>query len=459
MSDHTPATMMLPQTYRQHEVETIGLYLRAGDSCSVVGVSGMAKSNLFRHLLEHKLRPSYLGADWQHYVLLGADVHALSELTERATYDHLLDCLVNEARWGGVAGEIVERLRGLQRESSELAPQSAFVQALRFLMGSDQSLRLVIIFDQFDELYKTLSPHFFAHLRSIRDEHKYRLSFVVFTRDDLRRLCYVGEREEFYELFSAHVLSLGPYSYDDAMLLLERISQRYGRSIPSEICEKLFALTAGHAGLLKAGCMAFLHDQVMVSEEDEPTVTNLLAVGNVLTECAKIWDSLDETEQETLHEIVLGHSFAPPEPRSWAALRLKRLVTPDLGGTKLLCPLFTSYVAHSRISRNPEIKLQAGPLRIDVAGEVWLGGQRVTPPLSRKELMLLEYLCLAPGRLRTKDEITAAVYPDLYKDGESASDDALNALVKRLRDRIEQLSGGRDRVVTVRGKGYRFNAE
>ena len=69
-----------------------------------------------------------------------------------------------------------------------------------------------------------------------------------------------------------------------------------------------------------------------------------------------------------------------------------------------------------------------------------------------------EYLCLSPGRLRTKDEIIAAAYPDEYRTGAGVSDDALNAFVKRLRDRLESYSGFGDKIVTVRGRGYRLES-
>jgi len=51
----------LPLTYRQALVEQIARCLRAGDSSSLIGVSGMAKSNLFRHLLSPAVREHYLG--------------------------------------------------------------------------------------------------------------------------------------------------------------------------------------------------------------------------------------------------------------------------------------------------------------------------------------------------------------------------------------------------------------
>lgn len=70
---------------------------------------------------------------------------------------------------------------------------------------------------------------------------------------------------------------------------------------------------------------------------------------------------------------------------------------------------------------------------------------------------MLEYLCLEPGRLRTRDEIVAVVYSEEYQAGDSPSDDALNALVKRLRERMDKAVQCGHYIVTLRGKGYRLD--
>ena len=73
----------LPLSYRNREVSDIMRAIRAGDSCSIVGVSGMAKSNLFRHLLNLEMRQHYLGDGWQTYIFLDADSHALGAHLQR----------------------------------------------------------------------------------------------------------------------------------------------------------------------------------------------------------------------------------------------------------------------------------------------------------------------------------------------------------------------------------------
>lgn len=449
----------LPLSYRQAEVRTIARCMRVGDSCSVVGVSGMAKSNLFRHLIQRHAREYYIGDGWQKYFFLAADSNALGQITEPAIYDLLMERLISESIQHGATAEVTSRLEGLHlralSSSEALVWKRSFTQSVQTVMASDPACHLVFLFDQFDEVYKTLPPHFFANLRFVRDEYKYRTSYVLFTRDELPQLCHALECEEFYELLSPNVITLGPYDHDDALFLLSRVSSRYSQSLSEEVSERLIGLSGGHPGILKAACIAILQGKATLPEGDENGTEPFLAVEDVRVECAKIWESITDDEQRALRSIIMGHSESELEAKTVRRLKFKHLLT-NRDDVSSLCPIFTRYVLEIKMDSRAETKIQAGPLRIDSAGEIWVNGRLIVPPLTKKEFLLLKYFCMEPGRLCSRDEIIAVVYPNEYKVGDTPSDEALNALVRRLRERIEQFSKGQCRIATVRGKGYRL---
>ena len=94
-------------------------------------------------------------------------------------------------------------------------------------------------------------------------------------------------------------------------------------------------------------------------------------------------------------------------------------------------------------------------LLLDVADRrVWIGEQEITPPLSPAQFTLLQLLCQGEQRVVSREEIVSAVWPDMV--GEGVSDQAIDALVRRLRERISELDQGHQYVVTVRGHGFRF---
>ena len=85
---------------------------------------------------------------------------------------------------------------------------------------------------------------------------------------------------------------------------------------------------------------------------------------------------------------------------------------------------------------------------------VWVNGTEVSPPLSGPQYELLRVLYASVGNLIKRDEIIAAVWPEADPGG--VSEDALDALVRRLRLRLAEIDDDHQYVVTVRGYGFRL---
>ncbi len=94
-------------------------------------------------------------------------------------------------------------------------------------------------------------------------------------------------------------------------------------------------------------------------------------------------------------------------------------------------------------------------LRLDKdARLVWINGQVIEPPLSLHQYRLLETLWDAGGGVVTRDTIVAAVWPETSGDG--VSEQAIDALVRRLRERLAEFDPEFSYIVTVRGHGFRL---
>ncbi len=91
-------------------------------------------------------------------------------------------------------------------------------------------------------------------------------------------------------------------------------------------------------------------------------------------------------------------------------------------------------------------------LRVDSrTKEVYIKGQILTPSLTVKEFQLLELLYERRGQVISKDEIARQVW-----DYEVFDYNAIDALVYRLRQRIEPDPGNPRYLVTQRGFGYKL---
>ncbi len=96
-----------------------------------------------------------------------------------------------------------------------------------------------------------------------------------------------------------------------------------------------------------------------------------------------------------------------------------------------------------------------GRLRLDQeARRVFIGDEELDPPLSLPQYRLLELLYNHVGRICTRDEVVETVWPEAM--GEGVSEQAIDALVRRLRDRLADIDPDRQYIVTVRGHGFRM---
>jgi len=95
-------------------------------------------------------------------------------------------------------------------------------------------------------------------------------------------------------------------------------------------------------------------------------------------------------------------------------------------------------------------------LRIDHERRaVWIRGQELQLQLSPPQFAFLELLAREPGRVYSREEIIEAVWPDVAAEG--VTDQAIDALVRRLRQRLAELDPHHNYVVTVRGHGFRLD--
>ncbi|MBN1964002.1 MAG: FHA domain-containing protein [Anaerolineae bacterium] len=89
------------------------------------------------------------------------------------------------------------------------------------------------------------------------------------------------------------------------------------------------------------------------------------------------------------------------------------------------------------------------------ARRVFIGGQEVIPPLSLPQYRLLQLLYDGAGAVCTREQVVDAVWPEAA--GEGVSEQAIDALVRRLRDRLAEVDPEYQYVVTVRGHGFRLD--
>jgi DNA-binding response OmpR family regulator len=87
--------------------------------------------------------------------------------------------------------------------------------------------------------------------------------------------------------------------------------------------------------------------------------------------------------------------------------------------------------------------------------QVWVNQQQLMPPLSAQQFKLLWTLYEKNGQVISRAELVAEVWGEEQTAG--VSDQALDALIRRLRDRLSVLDPGHQYINTVRGHGLRLD--
>jgi pSer/pThr/pTyr-binding forkhead associated (FHA) protein len=110
----------------------------------------------------------------------------------------------------------------------------------------------------------------------------------------------------------------------------------------------------------------------------------------------------------------------------------------------------------ARADNNAVSGVVTSGIRLDrEARRVFVSNRELDPPLSLPQYRLLELLIDLKGSICTREQVITAVWPDVMSDG--VSEQAIDALVRRLRDRVAEIDPQHQYIITVRGHGFRLD--
>ena len=104
---------------------------------------------------------------------------------------------------------------------------------------------------------------------------------------------------------------------------------------------------------------------------------------------------------------------------------------------------------------DPFLSKKTGRLTLDARSRrVWIGSKELLPPLSAAQFRLLLALYEQAGEVVTREDLINKTWEE--EEATGVSDQALDALIRRLRDRLAELDKDHQYIVTVRGHGTRL---
>jgi hypothetical protein len=407
MSEHPWAQH--PSDYRKEEVQHLLTLLGAGECVSLIGISGMGKSNLLGFL-------AYRGCPQEKHgpICILVDCNRLSKFEPHGFFQ--------------LASDRLQPLLASHNIQEEETRTDAFDRLTHnvasIIEASPKTLSLLL--DGFDDLARAVDRAFFNQLRSMRDSFKYRLSFLLATRRPLVNITGADKIREFEDLIVSNQIWLTPLSTEDADWTIKRVEERLGLSFDKNARQHLLALSGHHPGLLKAIAAAW-------SDGDPTQPSSWLNQAAVTRECELLWGDLPEESRNAIYDIPIQDEI----------LKKAGLV---VNGN------FSSAVFAAFIQEKSGTGLHLNR----ATGEIYRGGALLATSLTAKEFDLLSFLLDNEGSICEKDALIRAVWPEDKVFEEGIRDDSLAQLVRRLRTKIEPDPSNPTYLQTVAGRGYRF---
>lgn len=375
-------TRKQPLDFRKEEVGRVMERWRAADSCSLVGVGSVGKSNLLQHLADPDVQGYYMEvAKVEKFKAIIIDPSLLGALPIAGVNMDQVRC------WAGYelmmhrlflafypfeilgkdeARQFIESYQALQDGTNPLYAYMGlryFELGLEFFMR--RGIQIVFMFDEFEEMMRQLPIKFFQTLRGIRDNNKAQLSYLTFTRSSILDVAAQLDIpalsiEPFAELFTDSIYYVGPYNEADGRKMVEGLMRRNQKNYDDYTVNFLLWATGRYAGLLRAGFHALDTlgnlDTSALMTSGEQLIHQLAKKRGIRTECATVWTSLNHTEQYILKAVVgIEPNINTSDPEigeSVALLVQKRLLRVNKEQKQLTIepPVFYAFVAS-----NPDV--------------------------------------------------------------------------------------------------------
>lgn len=438
---------------RADELRYIVDTLRRGYCCAVVGPSNTGKSLLLQSLLSEEVRQMCAQKSARPPIMVFLDCLGV-EPTEQAFYESLLRRVMEELEVASEAPSALDAIRAQHQrvaQSPNVESRAAFASALRSLHRKSDTC-LIIILDEFDDLYQSISHWASRRLRVLHDELGNRLLLVVSTSRHLDRLRPDPETYEFRELFVQHTRMLRPLDSEDATSLVTYLTDVMGMDLSPNRARLAIEASGGHPGLLARLC------EYLSSLSADPDVTGqalfaqLSEIGPIRLECQRLWAELDLDEQSALLVLVRGDQLSKGRKQAEGVEDKGLVVTNEAGALLVFSPVFRAFVSKELLKQQETRR--RGPWYDANTRQTWLDDREITRKLTSDQFAFLVLLCENPGVVMSKDDIGVAVWPEQAEN--SFSDDQIYQLVKRTREKIEPDPKKPIYIVSVTGQGYRL---
>lgn len=426
---------LYPPDTRFAEIEKIAEYIKEGKSCQLISLPGVGRSNLFGLLSFNKnVRAKHFGenAKWFHFVYMD-----FSEVSNRSLKDinkYIFLSLTDSLR-DRKLGEEYAKVQQIFKKHLEYGDEMVLFQGLKEAidyLALEKELTIVFLFDKFAEYIPNINQQFFANLKIFRNRAKYRLAAIFSLERPLDELIEPIIFKDFYEFITDNLVFLPLLDKPGIGFRRSYLEKITGKKIGDKKFNLILSLTGGHGKLTRLA----MEIALTAEGEKKEDLADFLITQKTIQGCLReIWVSLNPSEQQ---EIKNNKDFSD-------YLQKIDLVK----NNNITIPLLRDYAKETFTKEAQEIIFDQD------TQEILIGNINLSEKLTALEHGLLRFLIENKEKVLLRDEIINAVWQTKVTDG--VSDQALDQLISRVRKKIELNPNNPAHLLTIKGRGFKFN--
>lgn len=377
------------------------------------------------------------------------------ELTEESNVGYIK--LLIKSIVEGYNKQLSRNLKRLPTEkylpSKSSVDYSQLLELIRKLIKDiiSQKKEVVLFLGEFDEL-EFAGSILYNNLKALWADLKGKLHFVFLLLEDMTRPEAINKYGELNELLLQNIIYVPLIGKRDIDYLVDYFGSQFKREFLKEEKDLLSKICGGHPYLIKScsRIVALMDGEKLGTPELEK---RLLSHFEPRSASQKIFDYRDQVEKNFLRKVI-KNGKTQELPESAGTLANLGLIRRDKDGTWApFSRLFKSCIEEGRGGLESPRATDAKLFFDEKSGAILMDEENVEENFTRQEYEVLRFFLKEPNHLRSRDEISEAMWGKESYD--KYSDWAIDQLMSKIRKKLKNLGAG-NVLVTVRGRGYKI---
>lgn len=412
-----------------------------GLSCQLLGLPGAGRYLILGLLAYNKqVREFHLGEKQKQYQFVYVD---FSEVRGRPLSDvmKILFLALSDSLRNRELKEEYETVQAMFEKAILLKDELVLTEELKHAieyLTSQKQMKIIYLFDRVEDFIPQANSQFFANLRILRNRAKYHFSAVFALNKPLEELLDQQILEDFYDLLIDNTIFMPLFDKPSVSFRLDYLEKLTGKKLSESVREELYKITGGHGKLMRMTSESYLSAEEGLSDLSSFFLKQKIVVSAL----DEVWLSFSPSEQRYLLNIKGDFQNEYLEKVGL------------LDNNTITIPLLSDYIHQERVVQN----VTKAVFRYDPSTDrIYKGELILSDDLTSSEFLLLRQFVTHPEQILSREDLIHIVWSE-NKTMEGVSDQALDQLIFRLRQKIEEDPKAPEHIVTVKGRGFTFSS-